>query len=282
MSFIRQPAARFRAIVFTIIGIAALTAATRIPRPVNPLFTLPRSATEDSTPVYFEWQVEEPVTEIKAPVATFPVALKSAGVEGEVVMKFIVGKDGRVEPASAHPSQAANVLFRDAVISALEDARYSPAKIRGKPVRQVVEQAFLFRISSSPAGVGAGSGSGTGAGVGNGIGAQQDVPRVSDTLARLAQRFEPAAFDSRVTPGSSVIGLIIDSNGRVVHHRSISVPDSQVGLLELYPRLFPDTSVARNAPYGVMMDAQRGPRVGRQVRIVGVFLKRPDYTINRR
>jgi TonB family protein len=282
MSFIRQPAARFRAIAFAVIGIAALTAATRIPRPVNPLFTLPRSAIEDSTPVYLEWQVEEPVEEIKAPIATYPAALRSAGVEGEVVMKFIVGTDGRVEPASPQSSRATNELFRSAATAALGDALYSPAKIRGKPVRQLVEQAFMFKISSSSAGVGAGNGSGTGAGVGSGVGTRQDVPRVSDTLARLARKFEPATFDSRVTPGSSVIGLIIGSSGKVVHHRSISVPDTQFGLLPLYPRLFPDTAVALNAPYGVMMVAQRGPRVGRKVSIVGVFLKQPDYTLNRR
>ena len=40
MSFIRQPAARIRAIAFAVIGVAVLTAATRIPRPANPLFTL--------------------------------------------------------------------------------------------------------------------------------------------------------------------------------------------------------------------------------------------------
>ena len=49
--------------------------------------------------MYLEWQVEEPVKEIKAPVAIFPAALRSAGVEGQVVMKFIVGTDGRVEPS---------------------------------------------------------------------------------------------------------------------------------------------------------------------------------------
>jgi hypothetical protein len=98
----------------------------------------------------------------------------------------------------------------------------------------------------------------------------------------LARKFEPASFDSRLKPGSSVIGLIVDSNGKVVHHRSISVPDTQFGLLPLYPRLFPDTSVALNAPYGVMMVGQEGPRPGRTVKIVGVFLKQPDYTLKRR
>lgn len=282
MSFIRKPAARFQAIAFGVIGVVVLTAATRIPRPVNPLFTLPHASVEDSTPVYFEWQVEEPVKEIKAPVAIFPAAVRSAGVEGEVVMRFIVGTDGRVEPSSVHPSRETNELFRSAVAAALSDALYSPAKIRGKAVRQTVEQAFLFKISSNAAGAGTGNGSSEGAGGGSGVGAGQDLPRVSDTLARLARQFEPAAFDSRLMPGSSVIGLIIDSGGKVVHHRRISVPDTLVGLLPLYPRLFPDTSVARNAPFGVMMVAQQGPRIDRKVQIVGVFLKRPDYAPNMR
>ena len=105
---------------------------------------------------------------------------------------------------------------------------------------------------------------------------------MSDTLAMLRTEVRAGTFDPRLNPGSSVIGMIIDASGKVVHHRSISVPDTQFGLLALYPRLFPDTSIALNAPYGVMMLGQQGPRLGRTVQIVGVFLKQPGYTLNRR
>jgi TonB family protein len=100
----------------------------------------------DSAAVYFEYQVADPVTLIKWTTPSYPTALKSAKVEGEVILQFIVGLDGRIEAKSERVLKATNPAFSSAVMATLESARYEPATRNEKAVRQLVQQSFLFRI----------------------------------------------------------------------------------------------------------------------------------------
>jgi hypothetical protein len=99
---------------------------------------------------------------------------------------------------------------------------------------------------------------------------------VEDSIDALARRAEPVAFDRDAMPGSSVIGLIIDANNRVVYHSRLSVADSTTLLLPLKPRLFPDMSEDARSPYEVMalVDGKLGSR---SVQVVAIFRTRPVY-----
>lgn len=76
----------------------------------------------------------------------YPEILREAGVEGEVLARFIVGEDGTVDPASLTVLRSTHELFSAAVRSALPSMRFTPAESDGRAVRQQVEQPFTFSI----------------------------------------------------------------------------------------------------------------------------------------
>jgi protein TonB len=93
-----------------------------------------------------ENQVERAVQVTRQPAPRYPDALKSVGVEGVVMMRFIVSADGKVEPGSIHVIDSPHKLFSDAVRQSLLNSRYRPAEVGGRSVRQLVEQSFSFRL----------------------------------------------------------------------------------------------------------------------------------------
>ena len=84
----------------------------------------------------------EPMPGTRAP--DYPEALREGGVQGVVVAQFVVDSAGRVEAASFRVVSSGHALFSAAVKSAVERARFSPAKLGGLPVRQLVQQSFSF------------------------------------------------------------------------------------------------------------------------------------------
>ena len=95
---------------------------------------------------YEENQVERAVQVTRQPAPRYPDALKSVNVEGVVTMRFIVGPDGKVEPGSISVIDSPHKLFTESVRASLLNSRYRPAEVGGRPVRQLVEQAFTFKL----------------------------------------------------------------------------------------------------------------------------------------
>jgi TonB family protein len=100
----------------------------------------------DAGRAFSENQVERAVVPTRPPVPRYPDALKSVNVTGEVMAQYIVDARGRVEPGSIKILSTSHKLFGDAVRKALLDARYRPAEVGGNPVRQLVEQPFIFKL----------------------------------------------------------------------------------------------------------------------------------------
>jgi protein TonB len=76
----------------------------------------------------------------------YPSTLQSAGLEGDVRAQFVVDTLGHVEQGSVRVLDSTHDLFSRAVRDALGRARFTPAEAGGRKVRQLVEQAFTFRI----------------------------------------------------------------------------------------------------------------------------------------
>jgi protein TonB len=76
----------------------------------------------------------------------YPSALRSSGVEGRVIAEFVVNEKGRADRESLRIITSTHKLFADAVTRALPDMRFRPARIGGKPVSQLVQQLFVFRL----------------------------------------------------------------------------------------------------------------------------------------
>lgn len=91
-------------------------------------------------------QVDDPVQYINGPLPTYPPALRTAGIEGRVTMRYIVGADGKVEESTIQVLNSTNKAFEAPAIEAIRKSNFKPAKIKGTPVRQLVEQVVRFTI----------------------------------------------------------------------------------------------------------------------------------------
>jgi protein TonB len=80
------------------------------------------------------------------PPPDYPAQLRVAGIEGDVVVRFVVDISGRVEPASIAVLQSTHPSFALAVRQWLQRTRYAPAQVGGGAVRQLVEQRVGFTI----------------------------------------------------------------------------------------------------------------------------------------
>jgi hypothetical protein len=75
----------------------------------------------------------------------------SARVEAstrDTAMRFIVEPTGKVRPGSAILVRSSHPGFTQAVLDALRVMRFSPARVGGIPVAQLVEEPFTFSLSS--------------------------------------------------------------------------------------------------------------------------------------
>jgi len=98
--------------------------------------------------VYFEFQVQVPVKiapgyELQP---RYPRELERTGVEGTVVVQFVVDTTGHAEMRTLKPVRPADEHFLRAVVDALRIARFTPATVNGHKVRQLVQQTFEFRV----------------------------------------------------------------------------------------------------------------------------------------
>jgi TonB family protein len=79
----------------------------------------------------------------------YPSDLAEAGVEGLVRATYVVDATGRVDTTTIRIMSSDHPRFTTSVQTALGEMRFRPAKRRGQPVRQLVEQRFRFQIGRS-------------------------------------------------------------------------------------------------------------------------------------
>ncbi len=97
--------------------------------------------------VFHADQVEKQVSLIPgSALPRYPEALRSSGVEGQVIALFVVDERGLPESDSVRFLRSDNALFEDAVRRALPRMHFIPAEIGGRRVRQLVQMPFVFMI----------------------------------------------------------------------------------------------------------------------------------------
>lgn len=97
---------------------------------------------------YTSDEVDEQVQRIGGPDPRYPEVMRSIGIEGVVQLRFVVGTNGRVEANSIQVVSSTNKAFEQAAIDVIRQSRFSPAKMRGQPVRQLVQQTVRFSLAS--------------------------------------------------------------------------------------------------------------------------------------
>ena len=77
----------------------------------------------------------------------YPDILRSAAIEGEVQVEFVIDADGAVRAGSVVALRADHRLFLEAVREALLGYRYLPAEVGGTTVPVRVRQRFAFKLN---------------------------------------------------------------------------------------------------------------------------------------
>lgn len=126
---------------FTTTTVAGTEIFDRPPGPIVPTVTAPGGGVHTSGGVD---RIAAPLSGNGAP--DYPRSLRTAGVEGSVLVTFVVDTTGRAEPGSITVVSSTHPLFADAVRQWLGRTRYAPAEIRGMRVRQLVQQEVGFAL----------------------------------------------------------------------------------------------------------------------------------------
>lgn len=81
-----------------------------------------------------------------APDPRYPSSLRSSGITGHVVVRFVVDTLGRAELGGVTTVEATHALFGDAVREALGRFRFTPGEVAGRKVRTMVQVPFTFKL----------------------------------------------------------------------------------------------------------------------------------------
>ena len=114
-----------------------------------------RSALPVATPAapqqpMFEFQVEQTARQIPGTGRLrYPDAMRLANREGEVLAQFVVDERGVVDMTTFKALKATDPAFTEAVRTALPTMRFAPAQVKGRAVKQLVQQPFTFALSAS-------------------------------------------------------------------------------------------------------------------------------------
>jgi protein TonB len=72
--------------------------------------------------------------------------LRSANVEGAVLVQFVVDTLGRVDSTTVHVLKSTHDLFTNAVKDVVFRYKFRPAELAGRKVKQLVQMPFDFRV----------------------------------------------------------------------------------------------------------------------------------------
>jgi protein TonB len=97
-----------------------------------------------SNQTFLDFQVETPVKIKQATSPVYPSRLREAGIEGQVIVQFIVDENGNALMDSFKVLRSNDNAFSEAVRKAVSLSTYSPAELQGRKVRQLVQQPYKF------------------------------------------------------------------------------------------------------------------------------------------
>lgn len=101
----------------------------------------------EGTPDENEWRGSDLLMRIVASgTPRYPESLRRAGVDGRVLVRFVVDTLGNIDMGSVQVLASTHDLFTRAVRDALGNFRFRPAEARGHRVQAMAEMPFEFQI----------------------------------------------------------------------------------------------------------------------------------------
>ncbi len=99
------------------------------------------------TGVFAENAVEERPERLSGVVPRYPDLLRQAGIDGRVVLEFVIDTLGRTEPGSIRVLFSSNPLFDQPSREAVAASAFRPARLGGRAVRVRVQLPIEFRVA---------------------------------------------------------------------------------------------------------------------------------------
>ena len=96
--------------------------------------------------VFLEAQIDDPVQPISIPIPRYPPVLQSAGISGAVDLQYVVDTTGHAEPNSFKVIKSSHPAFSEPAQEAIRKGVFKPARLKGRPVRQLVQQRISFKV----------------------------------------------------------------------------------------------------------------------------------------
>ncbi len=116
----------------------------------SPVSAPPARSTSMPSGTFFEFQVDEQVRQLPGLGSLrYPAAMRTANRQGEVLAQFVVDEQGVADMTTFKALKSTDPAFTDAVRTALPTMRFAPARMKGRAVKQVVQQPFTFSLARS-------------------------------------------------------------------------------------------------------------------------------------
>ena len=111
----------------------------------------PRYVSDSTT--YKDFQVEQTAQPQPGNAAPrYPDVLRAAGVDGDVIVQFVVDTTGRADMRTFKILKSSHDLFTAAVREALANMTFAPAEVGHKKVKQLLQMPFEFSMTQATVG----------------------------------------------------------------------------------------------------------------------------------
>jgi hypothetical protein len=111
----------------------------------RPPVASPTPASTEET--FFDFQVEKQVRPIAGSgLPVYPEPLRVANVEGEALAQFVVDTMGLAQMSTFRILKSTDPWFTSAVYGLLPRLRLAPAEIKGRKVRELVQEPYAFNL----------------------------------------------------------------------------------------------------------------------------------------
>ena len=134
-------------------GVAAAAATVLValacdtPAPVAVEFDSELGTATGMSEVYLEGAVDVRPERLSGPFPRYPEMLRQAGIEGRVLLEFVIKQDGTVDSSSLSVLESTNRAFEGPARAVIEGSLYAPGEVDGGPVRVLVSQQIGFSLA---------------------------------------------------------------------------------------------------------------------------------------
>jgi periplasmic protein TonB len=97
---------------------------------------------------YLDFQVDQPAKLKSAPAPVFPDRVRASGVEGRVLVQFVVDERGRPDMSSFKVLKSTDGELTASVRQSVIASSFIPAEAAGRKVKQLVQLPFTFMPTS--------------------------------------------------------------------------------------------------------------------------------------